>query len=208
MVGRTRPLLCRAARGGPAGTHGVHPDTRAPGTGLLVLLPEHRDVLPIHQRMPRRVDAGGAAASHPGPLAGGRPEANRSLRGMATSRTAVPVVVQIARFHAHRVRTPPEAAKRISCVVRPRLRHSLSERASVSRPCKTASHAKDPPAVMACLHYGIRPVAATPLACNIRGPVFIAEGRLWSVPCIRSGIRWPLEGGDSGHCRLIPIGRT
>jgi hypothetical protein len=44
---------------------------------------------------------------------------------------------------------------------------------------------------------GIRPVVAAALGFDIQGMAFVAKGRLQYAPCIGSGIRWLLEGGES-----------
>jgi len=84
LVGCSLPLLCRAARGGPAGAHGVYPaGACALGTGLLVLLPERWGVLPVRPAVSGGVDDGRAAASPTGPIDVKSPEAKLDLRGTA-----------------------------------------------------------------------------------------------------------------------------
>jgi hypothetical protein len=102
LVWRALPVLCRAARGGPAATRGVHPGARAAGTGLLVLLSERGSVLPVRQGMPGRVDAGGAAAGPTGTIAS-RPQTSDRTRGLRTATKTTdcldPQILQIGRFH-------------------------------------------------------------------------------------------------------------
>jgi hypothetical protein len=47
-------------------------------------------------------------------------------------------------------------------------------------------------------HSGIRPVVAAALGFTIQGMAVVAKSRQQQAPCIRNGIRGPLEDRDSG----------